>query len=185
MAEQSEASEAAERYAQAAFDLASEAKSLDALEADFAALTAAFAESADLRVAAASPLIDPQEKAKAFGAVAVKMQLSELGRNVVGVVAQNGRARELPQIATAFRRLLARQRGALQAEIVSAKPLSDADKKSILDALAASMGKQIQAETRVDESLIGGFIVRVGSRQFDSSLKTKLAGLQLALKQAS
>jgi F-type H+-transporting ATPase subunit delta len=177
-------SEAAERYAQAGFDLALEAGALEALEADFAKLDAAFAASADLRAAAASPLIDPEEKTRALVAVAEKIGLSALGRNLVGAVAKNRRAAALPQVSRAFRMLLARHRGARQAEIVSASPLSDAERAAIVAGVEKAIGAKVEAAARVDESLIGGFIVRVGSRQFDSSLKAKLAGLKLALKSA-
>jgi F-type H+-transporting ATPase subunit delta len=173
---------AAERYAQAAFELGLEANALAALDADLARMAAAFAESADLRAAAASPLIDPQDKAKALVAVAEKLGLSALGRNVVGAAAQNRRAAALPQIARAFARKYARHRGAERAEIISAAPLSDAQAKAITAALSAATKTTIEPELRVDASLIGGFVARVGSRQFDASLKTKLASLRAALK---
>ncbi len=184
-ANEGEGVEAAERYAQAAFDLAQEQNALDALDKDLTALLSAFKESADLREAAASPLIDPVEKAKAFVSVAGKLGLSQLGQNLVGVVVQNRRAAQLPAIARAFQTKYARHRGALRAQIISAHPLSDKQAQSITDALSAAMGKRVEAETSVDESLIGGFIVRTGSRQFDSSLKTKLANLKLALRQSA
>lgn len=183
-AKDGEGSQAAERYAQAAFDLALESNALDALDNDFNMLSAAFKESADLRAAAASPLIDPEEKAKAIAAVARKIGLSQLGVNVVGAAAKNGRAGELPGIASAFRKRLAAHRGAARAEIISAAPLSDAEYNSIIAALSSALGKKIEADRSVDESLIGGFIARVGSRQFDASLKSKLASLKLALKSA-
>ena len=179
-----EASAAAERYAQAAFELARDAKSLESLEQDFAKLRAAWTESSDLRAVARSPLIDPQEKARALVAVGEKLGLSELGRNIIGVVAQNRRAGELPGVASAFRTLLARHRGARRVEIVSARPLKDAEKSSIVEQLGKQLGEKVDAETRVDESLIGGFVVNVGSRQFDASVKSKLDALRLQLKTA-
>lgn len=179
-----EASEAAERYAQAAFDLAKEQKALEALEGDFAKFDAAWKESADLRSVARSPLIDPDAKAQALVAVAGKLGLSTLGRNLIGVTAKNRRAGELPQIASKFRALLARERGARQVEIVSARPLSADEQASIVAALGKQLGAKVEAETRVDDSLIGGFVVRVGSRQFDASVKAKLDALRLALKSA-
>ena len=180
-----EASEAAERYAHAAFELAQDQNALAELDADFAKLTAAFKESADLRAAAVSPQIDPEEKSRAFVAVAEKLGLSQLGRNVTGLVARNRRAADLPGIAAAFRARYARHRGATRAEIISAKPLSDKQAQTIVDALSAAFNTRIEADAQVDESLIGGFIVRLGSRQFDASIKTKLAGLKLALKQSA
>jgi F-type H+-transporting ATPase subunit delta len=179
-----EASQAAERYAQAAFELALEANALDALEKDLAGIADAFRISADLRTAAGSPLIDPAEKAKAIVAVAQKLGLSPLGVKVVGLAAQNRRAAEIPQIAKSFAKLAARHKGARVVEIISAKPLSDAEKAEIMKGLQTSLGASVTATTSVDESLIGGFIVRAGSRQFDASLKAKLDGLKLALKSA-
>ncbi len=177
------ASEAAERYAQAAFDLALEGKALEALEKDFATFDAAVAESADLRAVLASPLIAADEKSRALVAVAKKLGLSELGCNIVGLVAKNGRGGEIAAVARAFRARVARHRGVSTVEIVSARPLDPKQLESILAGLSKSLGK-VDAVTRVDESLIGGFIVRAGSRQFDASLKSKLASLKLALKTA-
>jgi F-type H+-transporting ATPase subunit delta len=179
-----ETSEAAERYAQAVFELARDTGALEALEADFAAFDAAWKESAELRAAARSPLIDPEDKSRALVAVAEKLGLSELGRNLVGVVAKNRRAAELPAIAGAFRTRLARHRGSRRIEIVSAKPLAPGEQNSIVEALGKSLGQKVDAETRVDESLIGGFVVRMGSRQFDASVKAKLDALALTLKSA-
>jgi F-type H+-transporting ATPase subunit delta len=179
-----EGSEAAARYAQAAFDLAKESKSLEAVEQDFAKFGAAWKESPDLRAAARSPLIDPQEKAKALSALAAKLGMSDLGRKIIGVAAQNRRAAELPAIAAAFRALVARERGARRVEIVSARPLAAVDKAAIADALGQQLGAKVEADASVDESLIGGFVVRVGSRQFDASIKAKLDALRLQLKSA-
>lgn len=179
-----EISEAAGRYAQAVFDLAKEAKSLDAVEKDFSKFSEAWVASGDLRAVARSPLIEPQDKARALTAVAAKLGLSDLGRKLIGVAAQNRRAAELPGIASAYRALVARERGARQVEIISAKPLGQAEKAAIVDAVSASLGAKVDAEARVDEGLIGGFVVRVGSRQFDASVKAKLDALRLALKSA-
>lgn len=179
-----EASEAAARYAQAVFDLAKEAKQLEAVEQDFVKVAAAWKESADLRAAARSPLIDPQQKADALTAVAARLGVSDLGRKAIGVIALNRRAAELPAIAAAYRALVARERGARQVEIVSARPLAEAEKSAIIEALGKQLGAKVEAETSVDDSLIGGFVVRVGSRQFDASVKAKLDALRLQLKSA-
>jgi len=179
-----EASEAAARYAQAVFDLAKESKALDAVEQDFAKFSTAWRESADLREAARSPLIEPEEKAKALTAVAAKLGLSDLGRKLIGVAAQNRRAGELPGVFSAYRGLVARERGARQVEIISARPLGADEQASIIDGLSKQLGAKVEAETSVDESLIGGFVVRVGSRQFDASVKAKLDALRLALNTA-
>ena len=179
-----EASEAAQRYARAIFDLAKDAKQLDAVEQDFLRFGAAWRESADLRAAARSPLIEPNLKAQALTAVAEKLGLSDLGRKTIGVAALNRRASDLPGIASAYRALVARERGARQVEIVSARALREDEKAAIVESLGKQLGAKVEAETSVDESLIGGFVVRVGSRQFDASVKAKLDALRLALKSA-
>ncbi|MGD9979197.1 MAG: ATP synthase F1 subunit delta [Hyphomonadaceae bacterium] len=179
-----EASEAAGRYAQAVFDLAKEAKELEAVEQDFAKFAAAWKESAELRSVARSPLIDPVEKAKALVAVAEKIGLSELGRKAVGAIAQNRRAAELPAIAASYRALVARDRGARQVEVIFARRPAEQEKNAVIDALGKQLGAKVEAEISVDESLIGGFVARVGSRQFDASVKAKLDALRLALKSA-
>ena len=186
MAEQhdGEASEAAGRYARAVFELARDANATDAVEQDFAKFSAAWNESADLRDVARSPLIEPEDKARALSAVAAKLGISDLGRKLIGVAAQNRRAAELPQIGSVYRSLVARERGARQVEIVSARPLADSEKNAIIEAVGKSLGSKVEAETRVDDSLIGGFVVRAGSKQFDASVKAKLDALRLALKSA-
>ncbi|MGQ0533702.1 MAG: ATP synthase F1 subunit delta [Caulobacteraceae bacterium] len=179
-----EASEAAGRYAQAVFELAKEAKQLDAVQRDFATFAAAWKESAELREVARSPLIDPAEKAKALVAVAEKLGVSELGRKAIGAVAQNRRAAELPSIASAYRALVARERGARQVEVVFARQPGEQERNAVVEALGKQLGAKVEAEISVDESLIGGFVARVGSRQFDASVKAKLDALRLTLKSA-
>lgn len=178
------ASEAAGRYAQAAFELALEAKAVEALERDFTTFGAMVGENTDLRAALRSPLIEPGENSRALVAVAQKLGLSELGCKVIGLVAQNGRAAILPTVFQAFAKLAARHRGARQVEITSAVPLEPAQLDDLLKSLATALGGKVEAATRVDPSLLGGFIVQAGSRQFDSSLKTKLETLKLTLKGA-
>ncbi len=179
-----EASEAARRYAQAIFDLAKDAKQLDAVEQDFAKFAAAWRESPELRDVARSPLIDPVDKAKALIAVAQKLGVSELGRKAIGAVAQNRRAAELLAIGSVFRSLVLRERGARQVEVIFARQPGDQEKNAVVSALSEKLGSKIEAEISVDESLIGGFVARVGSRQFDASVKAKLDALRLALKSA-
>ena len=179
-----EASEAAERYAQAAFNLAKEAKQLEAVERDFAKFTEAWKASPELRDAARSPLIDPADKAKALVAVAGKLGISDLGCKTIGAVAQNRRAAELPGIASAYRALVARERGARQVEVIFARQPGEQEKSAVVAALGEKLGAKVEAEISVDENLIGGFVARVGSRQFDASVKAKLDALRLALKSA-
>jgi F-type H+-transporting ATPase subunit delta len=129
-------------------------------------------------------LIDPVEKSRALVAVAAKLGVSDLGQKTIGAVAQNRRAAELPQIASAYRALVARDRGARQVEVIFARTPGEQEKNAVVAALGEKLGAKVEAEISVDESLIGGFIARVGSRQFDASVKAKLDALRLALKSA-
>jgi F-type H+-transporting ATPase subunit delta len=181
---QVQGSEAAMRYAQAAFDLAKDAGALDAVANDLKAVKAAFIDSADLRLAAASPMFAVEDKARAFAAVAAKLGLSALGRNLVGVVVQNGRAKDLPAIADSFAALFAAHRGVKPVEVISAKPLSPGELETILAGVRDAVGGAVETVAKVDPDLIGGFIVRIGSRQYDASLKSKLETLRRAMKAA-
>lgn len=174
--------ETAERYAQAAFELAQEAGALDAVDGDLKRFAEAMAQFPELREAALSPLVEPDEKARALAAVAERLGLSELGRKFIGVVAANRRAGQLAKIAAAYHARLARARGLKQVEVISAAPLSDARRAQLAAALREALGGDIETTERVDPRLLGGFIVRAGSRQFDASLRAKLDGLSLALR---
>ena len=176
--------EAATRYAKALFDLADEAGALDATEKDMDALGSAFGESADLRRVLASPTIAAEQKAQALNALAAKMKLSGLSANFVGVTARNGRGAELPAIAAAFRRLAAKRRGATSADVASADALTDSQMKELKTALKTALGRDVEIRTQVRPELIGGLTIKVGSRLFDSSLRTKLEGMRNAMKEA-
>jgi F-type H+-transporting ATPase subunit delta len=176
--------EAADRYAAAAFALALESNALTALEKDVNALAEAMKASADLRAVAASPLIVLAAKERALLAVADKLGLSQLGRNVLGVIVRNGRSAALPAFVKAVRARLAAHRGGRQVEIVSAAPLSADQLQAIVTGLSRALGADVEPIAKVDPSLIGGFVARAGSRQFDASVKTKLEQLKLALKSA-
>ena len=112
----------------------------------------------------------------------IEVRLRIEGKNVIGVAAANGRAADIPGIAAAFRRRLAEKRGEREVEIISATPLDAKQLDTLTAALAKALGQAVQTTTKVDPSLIGGFIARAGSRQFDASVKTKLDNLKLALK---
>lgn len=183
LAQEGQSSEAADRYAAAIFELADESNALEAIETDLARFAEAMAANPDLKFAANSPLIPPEEKSSALAAVAEKLGLSTLGRNLIGVAAANRRAGDLPAIAASFGRMLAKKRNQRAVEIVSAAPLDEKQVQAISQALSKALGGQtVQPRVSVDESLIGGFIVRAGSRQFDASLRTKLDNLKLALR---
>lgn len=179
-----DANEAGKRYARALFELADDAGAIDPTETDMAALGAAFAQSADLRLAMASPAITDEDKTRALNALTGKMGLSTLSINFVGVVARNGRGVDLPAMAAAFKRLAAKRRGAMSADVASAQALSDAQLDDLKTALKTALGRDVEIRTSVRPELIGGLTVKVGSRMFDSSLLTKLEGMRNAMKEA-
>ncbi len=176
--------EAPSRYAQALLELAESAKSLKTVEKDMASLKSMFASSADLRSMAGNPVFSIEEKVAAMTAIAKKAKLGKLVTQFVGTVTQNQRAAEIPSMVLAFEDLLARKRGTEIANVTSAKKLTAAQLTKIKSELKKSLGRTVDIETTVDPSLLGGFVVRIGSRLYDSSLKTKLEDLKLALKEA-
>jgi F-type H+-transporting ATPase subunit delta len=171
------------RYAQAVFDLAREDGSLEAVESDIAALNAALHESADLRALIGSPIYSREEKGAAIDAVAARMGLSLVTRNVLGLMAQKRRLFALPQMIQALRALIAQARGEITAAVVSAQPLTPEQQRRLGETIAAQVGKTVRLETRVDPSLIGGLVVQVGSRMIDTSIRAKLGQMQNMMKE--
>lgn len=172
------------RYAIALFELAKEAKALDAVEADLAALRRMIGDSADLARLVRSPVFARDDQARAMAAILDKTGAHELTRKFIGLVARNRRLFALPDMAHAFSRLLAEARGEESALVLSARPLTRAQVTKLAERLSASLGKEVRLETEVDEDLIGGLVVQVGSRLIDTSLRTKLANIQLVMREA-
>jgi F-type H+-transporting ATPase subunit delta len=172
------------RYAQALFDLALETGRLEAVRADLKSLKAAWIESADLRRLATSPLIAAADQQKGLVAIADKAKFDATTRNFLGLIGQNGRARDLGSVITGFEALYAAHAGVVAAEIVSAVPLSTVQTTHIRSALLKALGKAPEITARVDPSILGGLKVKVGSKLFDASLKTKLDQMKFALKRA-
>ena len=172
------------RYATALYDLADEAKVLDDVAGDLSSLQTLIAESKDLQRLVHSPLVRRGDQAAAVGAILARGGAHDLTRRFVGVVAGNGRLFALPGIITAYLAELARRRGEVAAEVTSARPLDDNQKATVADALRAFAGGKVTVDVNVDPSLIGGLVVRVGSRMIDSSVRSKLQRLQLAMKGA-
>lgn len=172
----------AERYARALFDLADEQKSLDQVAADLKSLATMIGESADLRRLIRSPIIGREEQGKAIAALAAAANLNLLSRNFLGLLARNRRLFVLPQIIDAFLAHLAARRGEVTAQVTSAAPLTPAQQSALQDALRKSAGAKLAIDQRIDPSLLGGIVVRLGSRMIDASLKSKLNRLQLAMK---
>ncbi len=172
------------RYAQALFDLAKEADQVSAVESDLKALKAMRRDSDDLRRLIASPSFGAEDKGKALAGVAQAAGFSQITRKFLGLLAHNRRVAALPDVITAFFKLTAGWRGTVSAEVVSAVPLTDMQLQSITSALRQSLGRLPEVEARVDPSILGGVRVRVGSRLYDASLKSRLDHLKFALKRA-
>ncbi len=181
-AEASGRSSLAQRYASALFDLADEAKQLDAVANDLTTLRAAIDASSDLKRLIASPVLSRDSQSKAIMAVAQSLQISSLTANFVGVVAQKRRLAALPGMIAAFLAELSRRRGETTAEVVSATPLNEQQQARLADVLRGMVGGKVTIDARVDQEILGGLVVKVGSRMFDSSIRTKLQRLQLAMK---
>jgi len=177
------------RYAQAVFDLAREDGgrgdgALAAIESDLDALDAALAESADLRALIASPVYSRDEQGAAVAAIAQAMGLSPTTRNALGLMARNRRLFVLPQLIAGLRARIAAERGEVTAEVVSAQPLTPEQRDSLARTLSAGEGREVRLSARVDASLIGGLVVRLGSRMIDTSISARLGRLQTMMKDA-
>ncbi len=171
------------RYAGALFDLAAETNALPAVEADLGRFAGLIAESPDLARLVRSPVFAADEQERAVGAVIDKAEIGGLVGNFIRVVAGNRRLFTIPDIITAFRQRLAEHRGEVAAEVTSAEPLNDKHVADLKAALKASLGKDVALHAAVDPTLIGGLIVKVGSRMIDGSVRTKLNSLKLAMKE--
>jgi F-type H+-transporting ATPase subunit delta len=183
--EQTQTSGVAGRYATALFELAVDRGLIDQVADDLRQLQAMINESADLRRLIQSPLFSRDQQSDAMAAVLTSAGLSEMVRNFVGVVAGNRRLFALEGMIGAYRALVARHRGEVTAEVTSATPLSESQQSAVEQALRQAIGSTVAVDTKIDPDLIGGMVVRVGSRMVDSSLRTKLQRLQLAMKGAA
>ncbi len=170
------------RYATALFELAQGAKALDAVAASLATLRRGLAESPDLATLTTSPVIDRTSAAHAIAAAASAMGLDALTTKFLGVLAANRRLSALPAIITDFNALTAAQRGEVSAQVTSAHPLSDEQVTALKAKLRAGLGADAALDLRVDPEILGGLIVRTGSRLIDSSLRTKLNTLASVMK---
>ncbi len=172
----------AERYAAALFDLADERRALDEVAADLSQLRAMLAASGDFSRLIRSPVLSRDVQARAIGALAESAEFSSLVRDFLAVVARNRRLFAIPAMITAFLANLAARRGEVSAQVTAARPLSEAQLAALNEQLRRSIGSRVSVDVRVDPELIGGMIVKVGSRMVDGSVKSKLQRLQLAMK---
>lgn len=170
------------RYAKALFELADEEKQLDQVAKDLSTVSAMLEDSEDLRRLIRSPVISRDSQQKAMQAVLEEAGTSQLTCNFIGVTVDNRRLFSLPGMIKGYLALLADLRGEATAKVISAKPLSGAQQDAIMESLKQAIGTKVSLDARVDETLLGGLIVKVGSQMVDTSLKTKLAGLRLAMK---
>ncbi len=171
------------RYASAVFELSQESKSLAALESDVAALEAMIASSADLRDLISSPLYSRDAQRRALDGVAAKMGLGPVATNTLALLADKRRLFVLPHLLAALRARIADAKGEMTADITAAQALSDAQAKELVATLSKQSGKTVKLNVAVDESLIGGMIVKLGSKMIDTSVASKLASLQHAMKE--
>jgi len=172
------------RYAHALLQLADEEKIVALAEDDLKSLKAMSAESLDLRRLIASPAFSADDKGRALGAIADKAHFSPLTKRFLGLLAANNRASALPAVIRAFERLAAERRGAIAAEVTTAIKLTAAQQKAISAALKQAFGKDPEISTIIDPTILGGLKVKVGSKLFDASIKSRLDQLKFALKRA-
>nr|WP_048644831.1 F0F1 ATP synthase subunit delta [Nitratireductor soli] len=171
------------RYAGSLFELARDAKSISTVEADLGRFEKLLSDSADLQRLIKSPVFSADDQFKAISAVLDKAGITGLVGNFLRVVAKNRRLFAVPQMIRGFRQIAAAERGETTADVTSAHALSAAQEKELKASLKEVAGKDVSINITVDPSILGGLVVKMGSRQIDTSLKTKLNSLKLALKE--
>lgn len=170
------------RYANAVFELAQEQGLVDAVAADFAAVKAAMAASADLTRLIKSPVFSHEEQARALKPVLDRMGVNPLSIKFLLTLTRKRRLFALDGVIAAYNRLVARLRGEVEAQVTSANPLTPAQTAELRLALKAGLGREPRLDAHVDPTLLGGLVVKVGSRMIDSSIRTKLAGIRAAMR---
>lgn len=171
------------RYALAVFEIAREEKALDALATGVDQLAQALDTSAELRSVISSPILSRDEQTAAITAVAKKLELPQALTATLSLMGRNRRLFTLPQLIARLRALIADERGEVTAEVISAQALSDAQAERLRKTLAEKTSKTVKLNTSVDEALIGGMIVKLGSSMIDSSIRSQLSALQNAMKE--
>jgi F-type H+-transporting ATPase subunit delta len=170
------------RYATALFELAQEANSVDQIGADLATFQALMDESDDLKRLVRSPVFSAEDQIAALEAICAEAKINSLALNFIKLAAQNRRLFVLSDMIKAYRTLVAQSKGEISAEVTSADALSPKHVDDLKAAIKASVGRDVHLSTRVDASILGGLVVKVGSRMVDNSLKTKLQNLKIAMK---
>ena len=172
------------RYATALFELAREEKSIDAVRADLDKFEAMLADSADLKRLVRSPVFSAGEQSKALAAVLEKAGIAGVSANFLKVLTANRRLFAVADVIRAFRALVAKFKGEATADVTVAEALSDKNLDALKTALKTVTGKDVALNVKVDPSIIGGLVVKLGSRMVDSSLRTKLNSIKHAMKEA-
>ena len=173
----------AARYATAIFELAKDGKSLDALEGDVTALDETMRSSAEFRDLISSPIYTRSEQGGAVTAIAKKMGLSDTVTNTLGLMASKRRLFVLPQLVASLRSLIADEKGEITADVTAATELTADQQKKLAATLKERVGRDVKINLAVDESLIGGLVVKVGSKMIDTSVRSKLNALQNTMKE--
>ena len=171
------------RYATALFELAREANSLDAVASDLVAFGRLISESPDLARLVRSPVFTPEQQSRAVSAIIARAGIGGLAAKFLTFVASNGRLFAVRDMTKAYQALLARHKGEVRAEVTVAEQLGDPHLAAIKEALAAVTGRNVEVDVHVDPAIIGGLIVKLGSRMVDSSLRTKLNAIKHAMKE--
>jgi F-type H+-transporting ATPase subunit delta len=170
------------RYATAVFELAQEERAVEIVESDFTSLKGLIASSPDLLRLVRAPVYSRDEQKKGMDAILRRMEAAPLTVRFVLLLAGKGRLFVLLDVIRAFELLAARQRGEVSAQVISARPLSDSEVAELKTVLKSKLGRDARLDAKVDPSLLGGLVVKVGSRMIDSSLRTKLDGLRAAMR---
>lgn len=170
------------RYAFALFELARDAKAIDSVGKSLDVLKATLAQSADFKALVSSPVIGRDEAGKAVAAVAAALKIDPLTANFLGVLASNRRLPQLPATIRDFQTLVSNHKGETRAEVTSAHPLSATQLKALSQQLRTRVGREVAVEAKVDPEILGGLVVKIGSQMIDSSIRTRLNRLALAMK---
>ena len=173
------------RYGNALFELARDDKAVDAVKADLDRFDALIADNPDLNRLVRSPVFDADSQLRALAAILDQAGIKGLAANFLRVITTNRRLFAVRDMIRAFRALVARQKGEVTAQVTVAEPLSDKNRDALKDALkSVTGGKDIDFDVKIEPAIIGGLIVKVGSRMIDSSLRTKLNAIKIAMKEA-
>jgi F-type H+-transporting ATPase subunit delta len=172
----------AERYATALFELAMEERAVDTVLHDFGELKTLLAQSPELARLVTAPVFSAEQQKLGMDSVLRRMEAAPLTARFILTLAAKRRLFALNEIINAYERRIAEQKGEISAEVLAARPLNDVETAELKRVLKEKLGREARLSTKVDPSLLGGLVVRVGSRMIDSSLRTKLDGLRAALR---